>query len=277
MNVITIGRSPANENDVVVNDLLVSRHHLQIIQDNNGKFSLVDFGSVNGTFVNGHKVSGEVALNPTDVVRIGNTTLPWNTYFAKDGRTIFSTMTDTMAGTAAGSGHDIPPDSSGGGLSPEKQRHGFVTFWLWLMIVSGILSVAGLVAAFTNVDNSMKYIGHQEGYEQIAGTLNSISFSFTTMVICGILSTIITIVLIIFIFKWRKFGFWGLLVNSVVFGGINLFMIISLGNSFSEIGGYYDSTQQIVIAVIGFLAGTFIFWAILQIKKNGVSCWDNLE
>jgi hypothetical protein len=79
MKVITIGRN-AN-NDVVINDPLVSRHHLQIIRDDYGNFRLADFGSKNGTFVNGEKIKGEIRLNLTDVIRIGNTTLPWHGYF----------------------------------------------------------------------------------------------------------------------------------------------------------------------------------------------------
>jgi hypothetical protein len=42
---------------------------------------MADFGSRNGTFVNGRRVSGEIYLNPTDSIRIGNTTLPWRGYF----------------------------------------------------------------------------------------------------------------------------------------------------------------------------------------------------
>jgi pSer/pThr/pTyr-binding forkhead associated (FHA) protein len=79
MKVITIGRLP--NNDIVVNDPLVSKNHLQIIQDDFGNFRLADFGSKNGTFVNGKKVSGEVRINPNDIIRIGNTTLQWRNHF----------------------------------------------------------------------------------------------------------------------------------------------------------------------------------------------------
>jgi hypothetical protein len=79
MEVITIGRNPGN--NVVISDPLVSRHHLQIIQDDYGNFRLADFGSKNGTFVNERRIAGEVRLNPGDKIRIGNTALPWNSYF----------------------------------------------------------------------------------------------------------------------------------------------------------------------------------------------------
>jgi hypothetical protein len=80
MKVITIGRNPGN--NVVISDPNVSKNHCQIIQDDYGRFSLVDNNSTNGTFVNGQRRQGQISLQPTDVIRIGNTTLPWNSYFA---------------------------------------------------------------------------------------------------------------------------------------------------------------------------------------------------
>jgi pSer/pThr/pTyr-binding forkhead associated (FHA) protein len=94
MRVITIGRGSAN--DVSINDGLVSRHHLQIIQDDNGNFRIADFGSKNGTFVNGRQISGEIALSRSDVVRIGNTTLAWKDHFPD-------------IATPRQSGHPTPP------------------------------------------------------------------------------------------------------------------------------------------------------------------------
>jgi aspartyl protease family protein len=79
MNTITIGRH--SRNDVVINDSKVSRHHLQIIRDNTSNFRAIDLESTNGTFVNNRKISGEACLSLGDTIRIGNTTLPWRTYF----------------------------------------------------------------------------------------------------------------------------------------------------------------------------------------------------
>lgn len=78
MRVITIGRS--SENNIVINDVKVSRTHLQLVQNDNGVCSVVDLNTTNGTFVNGQKISGEVRLELHDVIRIGNTTLPWQEY-----------------------------------------------------------------------------------------------------------------------------------------------------------------------------------------------------
>lgn len=78
MKIITIGRS--SDNDVVVNDAKVSRVHLQLVRSDSGICSVVDLGSANGTFVNGQRIVGEVRLQSHDVVRIGNTILPWQEY-----------------------------------------------------------------------------------------------------------------------------------------------------------------------------------------------------
>ena len=82
MKVITIGRSDEN-NDIVVNDDKVSRNHLQMVMDDQGNFSVLDLNSTNGTFVNGQRITGEVSLKVTDELRIGNTVLPWQSYFGK--------------------------------------------------------------------------------------------------------------------------------------------------------------------------------------------------
>jgi len=79
MKVITVGRSSKNEQ--VIHDTAVSRHHCQFIQDDNGRFRLADFGSRNGTYVNGKKIKGEVALKPGYKVKIGKTVVPWEKYF----------------------------------------------------------------------------------------------------------------------------------------------------------------------------------------------------
>ena len=66
---ISIGR--ASDNDVIVDDGLVSRHHCQL-KLQHGAYSFADLGSRNGSFVNGQPVS-EIALGPGDRIRIGAT------------------------------------------------------------------------------------------------------------------------------------------------------------------------------------------------------------
>ena len=66
---ITIGR--ASDNDVILDDPEVSRHHCQL-KLQHGAYSLADLGSRNGSWVNGDQVT-EMALGPGDRIRIGST------------------------------------------------------------------------------------------------------------------------------------------------------------------------------------------------------------
>lgn len=81
MKVVTIGR--LNDNDVIIADDKVSRHHVQIILDDNGNYIIQDIGSRNGTYVNGNKITHPTPLNKADIIRIGNTILPWLKYFTQ--------------------------------------------------------------------------------------------------------------------------------------------------------------------------------------------------
>lgn len=78
MKVIVLGRS--QNNDVIINDPYVSRTHAQMVFHDDGKVGILDLGSKTGTFVNGQKIQGEYFLNPNDVVKIGNSIVPWQSY-----------------------------------------------------------------------------------------------------------------------------------------------------------------------------------------------------
>jgi ABC-type multidrug transport system ATPase subunit/pSer/pThr/pTyr-binding forkhead associated (FHA) protein len=65
---IRIGRDPSN--DLVITDLLASRRHAEFTTGITGG-EIVDLGSANGTYVNGRRITGRVALSEGDIVGIG--------------------------------------------------------------------------------------------------------------------------------------------------------------------------------------------------------------
>jgi ABC-type multidrug transport system ATPase subunit len=85
----TIGR--ANDNDIVIQDVLASRHHAFLVQSPLGT-EIRDAHSVNGTFVNGVRV-GSAVLNEGDVITIGNVDLVFS-----DGTLIRRTEAATRTG-----------------------------------------------------------------------------------------------------------------------------------------------------------------------------------
>ncbi|MFF2203248.1 FHA domain-containing protein [Streptomyces sp. NPDC058145] len=72
--VMRIGR--ALENELVVSDLQVSRHHAEFHSTPDGRFEIRDLGSHNGTYVNGQPIAkgGSALLGPNDIVGVGHST-----------------------------------------------------------------------------------------------------------------------------------------------------------------------------------------------------------
>ncbi|EOT04650.1 ABC transporter ATPase [Streptomyces noursei PD-1] len=72
--VMRIGR--ALDNELVVSDLQVSRHHAEFRATPDGRFEIRDLGSHNGTYVNGQPVpkSGSAPVGPNDTVGVGHST-----------------------------------------------------------------------------------------------------------------------------------------------------------------------------------------------------------
>jgi len=98
---LTIGRS--SRNDICISDPFASRLHAEIRRENE-QVLLVDNGSANGTFVNGHRVSGSLRLSVGDVVRIGETEIE----YSSGEQDMLSGATVFLTGLA---GQSLPADT----------------------------------------------------------------------------------------------------------------------------------------------------------------------
>src|SRR5579864_6713545 len=68
---VSIGRSP--DNGLVIDNPAVSHYHARVFNEE-GRMMIEDFGSMNGTFVNGQRVK-MVMLKPGDAVTVGKHTI----------------------------------------------------------------------------------------------------------------------------------------------------------------------------------------------------------
>lgn len=86
---MTIGRDI--NNDIVINDAEVSRHHARLIAQAGG-YVIEDTGSTNGTFVNGERLIGPHLLRPGELILLGeNVSLSFDVESFDPDATIAST------------------------------------------------------------------------------------------------------------------------------------------------------------------------------------------
>lgn len=138
MRVISFGRSSSN--DVIVNDPMVSSNfHMKLIITDDNRFKVVDCNSTNGTFVNGRKVPGEIYINRGDIIRIGNTMVPWENYVGN------------VPSPAPGGGNTVAAPSESNPLA----LAGFICSF-FVPIVGVVLSAIGLSKANKSVSKKGK-------------------------------------------------------------------------------------------------------------------------
>jgi hypothetical protein len=73
---VKIGRS--NDNDIIILDQWVSRHHAIIKRVDSQQYCLIDLGTRNGSFLNEELVSLPTILNHGDIIRLGQTKLKFH-------------------------------------------------------------------------------------------------------------------------------------------------------------------------------------------------------
>ena len=145
------------------------------------------------------------------------------------------------------------------GKPVKQQRHGFVTFWLWLMIIA---NVCATFAYFSEATSSR-------------GDNNTILMY--TSAVCSVICVLGATLLL----KWKKWGFWLIVVNAAA----HVFATIYLCNEMAHSYIYYSSNyryheyptvpQEMLIFSTAF--SLLILFAILHIKKDGKSCWSLLK
>jgi len=122
-----------------------------------------------------------------------------------------------------------------------KQRHGCLTAWLILIIIG------------SSASSLMYFFARDMVTENLPADTSPIM-----LILLGILG-IGNVIFAVLLFQWKKLGFWGFVLTSIGALIINFYIGLPIGQS-----------------AFG-LAGIAILYAILQIKKEDVSGWENLE
>lgn len=149
---VKVGRIP--DNQLIINDTLVSGHHAQV-QPQGGGYVVIDLNSMNGTFLNGQRLS------------------PYITYPLHDGdtlcfgKTVFSFVDNMLQEPPTTRGEQYqplpqnvyPPPQSKQPVSPpaqngnqnKEQRQGILSGSDWVKIAGGLASLASIFAVIWGV------------------------------------------------------------------------------------------------------------------------------
>lgn len=97
--VVTIGRLP--ENTISIANMGVSRRHVRIEEDSEGNYMISDLNSLNGTYLNGKKISKAAPLRSGDKIVIGKYTIAYE----EESAEVDADATRTSISTAAATGN----------------------------------------------------------------------------------------------------------------------------------------------------------------------------
>ena len=122
-----------------------------------------------------------------------------------------------------------------------KKRHGCLTAWLIYLIIAYSFSTILYLFKTNELSKNVQY--------QISENMMLINVSV------GILGIVFSILL----FKWVKFGFWGIFTISIILAVIKIINDEKI-------------TSPIIILVC-----LVVLYALLQLKKDNISGWKNLE
>ena len=141
---------------------------------------------------------------------------------------------------------EILPNSHDGNITmTTKKRHGFVTFWLVLMLVFNLIA---LIDQFSNNSNSFNSI------MQSFGLMNDYSITF------GKIQSSVYIISVCLLLYWKKIGFWLIIGIDI----INAFVTSNTGSG-------------IFLSFVLFAVANLFLFGILNFRKNGISTWECLE
>ncbi|MGD9696321.1 MAG: trypsin-like peptidase domain-containing protein [Thermoleophilia bacterium] len=141
-----IGRDPSC--DLVIEDDRVSRHHAVLRVREDGSAEIHDLSSANGTFVNGHRLTGPVVLSGGERIQVGDTTLLTSRQAPSGDATVIGAAPAGLAtAPAAAASVPPPPPPPSPAASPEAPSPSVIERIRLRRTARGALVIAGVAVA----------------------------------------------------------------------------------------------------------------------------------
>ena len=157
-----------------------------------------------------------------------------------------------------------------------KSRHPLVT----IVIVAGmaltlIINVLTLLNCWSMIGYAQWEFGAFTHDPDIQEAHRTVFFVLLAQMLVAIVSAVFIMVFYAKLLEWKKRGFWGFMIASVVAATANVIMSGYITKAFSKID--VDIPNNILFQITWMLATIGILYAVLRIRGNGVSCWEQLE
>ena len=188
-----------------------------------------------------------------------------------------------------------------------RKRHGFVSFWLWFVLIVNIVAPIIIIALFEYSRNLYSQIspedweaykeyseGGQYGYydydyydydydydfgllsDDLDDVLNvepSVMCTYITwQEVIGVINSLMMIIAFILLLKWKRSGFWLAVVSDAIYVVLDIIIVCVM---------FSDNSEALIEmfpwgGLFGSVTSSLVLFGILQIRVDGVSCWQYL-
>lgn len=162
-------------------------------------------------------------------------------------------------------------------METQVNRHGFITFWLWLGIVVNIINIPLQFVFNSSINNLGMY-----GIQLMSAGIDISSFHNHVLAYMIILNLVMVLNSVALCIGYRlllgqiKKGFTINAISSAVCGLISVCVKFLIEQEYQKLGLSIYNTSTLILYVLFIPISILILWAILQIRKNGVSYWSQL-
>ena len=161
-------------------------------------------------------------------------------------------------------------------IEQPKSRHSLVTIVIVLgILITIIINVLTLLSCWSMIGYAEWEFEPFQQVSDIAKAHRTVFFVLLAQMFVAIVSTVFIVVHYVKLLRWKKRGFWGYAITSVVATAADVVMSNYITKAFSKVE--VDVSNNIPIQIAWTLATIALLYVVLQIKKNGVRCWKQLE
>lgn len=162
-------------------------------------------------------------------------------------------------------------------LEQNKSRHWIVpallVMGMFIVIVKTILCLRGYWEWFEVAGWEFEPLTYRKGVPE---TYKAVKTDIFLLMVVALVSGACLLFFFVRMLMWKKSGFLGFAITMAVTAVTNLILAHLICNGFAQIEVEIGKVRPVLQLLCTALT-TISVWAVLQIRKDGVSCWRQME